>query len=110
MKADRVRTNELPRPCCKRTQVRCGAGQLCQFRSHHILDILATRTLRPSKLPNACNAAMTPSDGLEAVTGAADRADGIAGPSLQQRLAQSADMHVHRASIDVDVYAPDAVE
>src|SRR5690606_13418770 len=48
---------------------------------------------------------------VEGVAGAADGADGVdvAGAAVD-RLAQAADMHIHRALIDIDIAPPDTVE
>src|SRR4051794_35996921 len=47
---------------------------------------------------------------LEAVAGAANRADRVGAPGAHERLAQAADVHVDSALVDVDLVAPHAVE
>src|SRR5215813_14163691 len=47
---------------------------------------------------------------LEAVAGAAHCTDRVRTPSAHQRLAQSADVHVNGALVNVDLIAPHAVE
>ena len=47
---------------------------------------------------------------LEAIARTAHRADRVDAPSLQQRLAQSADVHIDRALVDVHIVTPHPVE
>src|SRR5215472_17721850 len=47
---------------------------------------------------------------VQRIAGAADGADRIGGVAAIERLAQTADMDVHRALVDIDVAAPNAIE